>query len=207
MSDRVPTGVPAIDRQIGGGIPAGSILTFRADPASQVELFFERLTTQRETLYLTVDRPATAVSASLGGHEHAPDLSVRSIDGDAPTVDTLRSLTSLPEDGVLIVDSVGPLERVEPGQYRAFLDELGSTVSQTNSVAVLHALKHDHAPAQRHRTEHVADVVFDLVTETRNGHVETRLLVPKFRGGRALREPTKVELTDRIAVDTSRDIA
>jgi len=208
MSERVSTGVAALDRELNGGLPTGTVVAFRADPASQAELFFERLASQRETLYLTVDRPPTAVSASLDGQDdRCPDRSVRSIDGDAPTVDTLRSLSALPEDGLLVVDSIGPLERADPGQYRAFLDELGATVSRTNSVAVLHALKHDDAPAQRHRTEHVADVVFDLRTETRNDTVENRLVVPKFRGGRALAEPLRVALTDRIAVDTSRDIA
>jgi len=208
MSERVSTGVTALDRELNGGLPTGTVVAFRADPASQAELFFERLATQRETLYLTVDRPPTAVSASLRGQgDRCPDRSVRSIDGDAPTVDTLRSLTSLPEEGVLIVDSIGPLERADAGQYRAFLDELRSTVSRTDGVAVLHALKHDEAPAQRHRTEHVADIVFDLVTEIRNDTVENRLVVPKFRGGRALAEPLRIALTDRIAVDTSRDIA
>jgi hypothetical protein len=49
--------------------------------------------------------------------------------------------------------------------------------------------------------------VLDLETETGDDAVESRLHVPKFRGGRALTEPLDLELTDGIAVDTSRDIA
>ncbi|MFB6140848.1 MAG: RAD55 family ATPase [Halosimplex sp.] len=208
MSDRVSTGVPALDRELDGGVPTGTIVAFLAEPASRSELFLERLAAGRETLYLTVDRTPTAVSSTLrdraGG---ADDLAVESIDGDAPTIDALRSLSGLEDEGLLIVDPVGPLERADPGEYRAVLSELRTIVSRTASVAVLHALKHDDAPDQRHRTEHVADVVFDLLTAVDGGNVENRLLVPKFRDGRALTDPVRVTLTDRIAADTSRDVA
>jgi hypothetical protein len=56
-------------------------------------------------------------------------------------------------------------------------------------------------------TEHVADVVFQLHTEYSGDTVETRLAVPKFRGGRALSETIKLELAESVRIDTSRDIA
>ena len=42
---------------------------------------------------------------------------------------------------------------------------------------------------------------------TRTADVDVRLAVPKVRGGVALNETIKLELGDRIRVDTSRDIA
>ena len=53
----------------------------------------------------------------------------------------------------------------------------------------------------------MADAVFDLETSVRGTDLVTRLSVPKFRGGSALTETIKLELTDTVAVDTSRDIA
>lgn len=208
VRDTVSTGVPALDRKLDGGLPTGTVVSLLADPASQSELFLSELASQRETLYLTVDRSPTAVSKSLNGQAGAfDDLSVKSLDASAPVVDALRSIATLPEDGLVVIDPIGPLERAGSGSYRAFLSELKSIAAQRDAVAVLHALKHADAPSQRHRTEHVADVVFDLVTEPSGDSVENRLLVPKFRGGRALTDAVRMSLTDRIAVDTSRDIA
>ena len=96
---------------------------------------------------------------------------------------------------------------MSPGQFRTFLESLRTALAQTNAVALLHALKQDSTPSQRHRTEYASDLVLDLETETGDDAVESRLHVPKFRGGRALTEPLDLELTDGIAVDTSRDIA
>jgi len=122
-------------------------------------------------------------------------------------VDAIAHLDQVPEKGLFVVDPVEPLERASPGQFRAFLDALRSTLVQNDSVAVLHALKHDSTPSQRHRTEYASDLVLDLEIDASEDAVESRLYVPKFRGGRALTEPLSLELTDDVAVDTSRDIA
>jgi hypothetical protein len=53
----------------------------------------------------------------------------------------------------------------------------------------------------------MADVVFSLDTRVSGESIENRLAVPKFRGGRALSETIKLELGDRVRIDTSRDIA
>jgi hypothetical protein len=72
---------------------------------------------------------------------------------------------------------------------------------------VLHCLDGRSIPPLRDTTEHMADVVFRLTTNATGATVENRLAVPKFRGGRALTETLKLRLTDRVEVDTSRDIA
>jgi hypothetical protein len=53
----------------------------------------------------------------------------------------------------------------------------------------------------------MADVVFDLQTDTSGSQIINRLAVPKFRGGRALEDTIKLKLTDGVTIDTSRDIA
>ncbi|KPN31647.1 hypothetical protein SY89_02396 [Halolamina pelagica] len=62
-------------------------------------------------------------------------------------------------------------------------------------------------PDNRDVTAHVADVVFDLQTTITNAEIENRLVVPKFRGGKALAEPIKLRLAESVNIDTSRDIA
>jgi hypothetical protein len=62
-------------------------------------------------------------------------------------------------------------------------------------------------PAQRGRTEYLADIVFDLITERRGGSIENSLSVPKSRGWRSLSETIELDLTSDVTIDVSRKIA
>jgi hypothetical protein len=53
----------------------------------------------------------------------------------------------------------------------------------------------------------MADLILDLRTRINGTTLESHLAVPKFRGGRALSDTIKLELAERVRVDTSRDIA
>ena len=208
MSERLDTGISALDRELQGGIPAGSIVALAAEPASQAELFLYELTAARGTLYLSVDRTSDAVATSI---ENAPtatgDPTVRDVTGDAPLDNASKLIAALPEASNLIVDPVDVLERSEPARYRNFLNELQNHIYNTGGLAVLHCLDGRSVPDLRDTTEHMADVVFELETTVKGDRIENRLAGPKFRGGRALSDVIKLDLTEAIDIDTSRDIA
>ncbi|WP_435147106.1 RAD55 family ATPase [Halobaculum sp. P14] len=207
MPDRLPTGVDVLDRQLGGGIPAGSIVCFTADPASQSELLLYELTDARGTLYLTTLRSDQAVEDGLErAKTSVGDPTVRDIGGDAPLDAANRLISTLPEGANLLIDVADPLERADRGRYRRFLTELQTTMVNTNSVAFLHCMK-ENEPPLRSMTKHVADVVWDLRTSVRGTDVVNHLAVPKFRGGSALDETIKLKLEESVTIDTSRDIA
>ncbi|UIO98861.1 transcriptional regulator [Halobaculum sp. CBA1158] len=208
MAERLPTGIEVLDRRLDGGIPAGSIVLFSADPASQSELLLYELTAARATLYLTTLRSDQAVSDALDRtRSRVGDPTVRDVGGDAPLDAANRLVGALPEGANLVIDALDPLERSERARYRRFLSELQTAMVNTGSVAFLHAMKGGDEPANRAVTEHVADVVWDLDTQIRGSDVVNRLAIPKFRGGRALDETVKLKLEERVAIDTSRDIA
>ncbi|ELZ47471.1 KaiC-like transcriptional regulator [Halorubrum coriense DSM 10284] len=205
--ETLPTGISALDRQFGGGIPSGSVVVLKAAPDSQSELILNRFARARECRYLTTVRSAAAVEAALD-RDGDEETTVEAID-DGGDLDGAASLTADPPDGgTLIVDSVEPLEaRASPSAYAEFLDGVRSRIVDADGVAVLHALRGGEDPETRRVTEQVADVVFDLRTTVTGTEIANRLIVPKFRGGAALEEPLKLKLTDAVAVDTSRDIA
>ncbi|MFD1634494.1 RAD55 family ATPase [Haloplanus ruber] len=207
MAKRLPTGISVLDRQLDGGIPPGSILLLSADPASQSESLLYEIAAARGTLYVTTIRSEQAVRDAIERYRGGVDrLSVRDA-GDYPPIDNAtRLVKDLPESANLLIDVVDPLEDAEPTRYRRFLNELQTHMVNTGSIAVLHAMHGDDTP-NRSLTEHMADVVFDLRTDTSGSQIVNRLAVPKFRGGSALEETIKLKLTDGVTIDTSRDIA
>ncbi|MFB6105231.1 MAG: RAD55 family ATPase [Halobacteriaceae archaeon] len=207
MATRLSTGVDVLDRELGGGIPAGSVVAFCAPPASQSELFLYELTTARRTLYLTADRTETAVQEALN-RTAAPtgDPTVRYVAGDAPLENARRLFRNAGEGAGLVIDPVDPLERVDEARYQNFLNDLTNHMQNTQGIAVLHALTGREAET-RTLTEHMADVVLQLYVERDGTDIETQLGVLKFRGGQAPEDTIKLQLSERVQIDTSRDIA
>ncbi|WP_435194255.1 RAD55 family ATPase [Natronomonas sp. EA1] len=208
MADRLRTGIDVLDRKLEGGIPAGSLVALTASPASQAELFLYELTATRGTLYLSLDRSGDAVSASISqARARTGDPTVRDVAGEAPLDNAARLVSALPDASNLIIDPIDILERQEPPRYRNFLNELQNHIYNTGSLAILHGLDGYDIPPMRDTTLHMADIVFELDTQVNGDRIENRLAVPKFRGGSALRDIIKLELSDSVAIDTSRDIA
>ncbi|PSP78445.1 transcriptional regulator [Halobacteriales archaeon QS_1_68_20] len=209
MSARLPTGIDILDRKLEGGIPAGSIVALTAEPASQAELLLYELTAARGTLYLSTGRSDQAVQDGL---ERTPTRTgsptVRHIGDDGEPLDQANQLIrALPESANLIIDTADPLERREAVRYRNFLNELQTQMVNTEGLAFLHCLDGVAPPDNRDITHYMADVVFELETILNGEQIENRLVVPKFRGGKALTEAIKLEMTEQVSVDTSRDIA
>ena len=205
MTTRLSTGIAILDQRLGGGLPAGSIVALCAPPASQAELLLSAFAEPRETLYLTLDRPESAVADALQTTPAEAGEHTVAYAGDAErAIDALRDL---PERSTLVVDPHSAIEETDRTRLREFLAELHSHLVDTGSLAVLHCLDGHGVSPLRDTTEHMADVVFRLTTNTAGAQVENRLAVPKFRGGRALTETLKLKLTDSVEIDTSRDIA
>jgi KaiC/GvpD/RAD55 family RecA-like ATPase len=206
MADRLRTGIDALDRKLEGGLPRGALVAHTAEPASQSERLLYELTAARETRYLSTERSVRAVRSAL---EAAP------VTVDEPRIEALaangleeatRTVADLREETLLIVDTADRLERSDPDDYVAFLNELKEALLETESVAVLHCLRGPE-PRNRARTLHAADAVFELHTDRVGGRLETVLTVPKFRYGGQPTEAITLELSDGVAIDTSRDIA
>ncbi len=209
MKSRLRTGIEVLDRKLGGGLPAGSIVALSAAPASQAELLLYELTATRGTLWLSLDRTAEAVAESIRNTPtETGDPTIRHISGEAPLDNAGKLVSALPESSNLILDPVDVLEVQEPpSRYRSFMNDLQNHIFNTNSLAILLCLDGRGTPPLRDTTEHFADVVFDLQTSVQGDEVENRLSIPKFRGGRAPMDVIKLDLVEEVSIDTSRDIA
>ena len=205
---RLPTGVEALDRSLGGGLLPGSVVAYLAPPASQSELLLMELSAERNTLYLSGMRTEGAVRDAF---ERCPaptgDPVIQYVPADAPLDNTRQMFMSVEGESTVIIDPSNLLEGQEPARYQNFLNELQNHMRNTGSVAVLHCLTGGEDPPLRSVTKHMADTVLDLAVEYQGADVVNRLAIPKFRGGEAPDETMKLELGERVRVDTSRDIA
>ncbi|WP_254523299.1 RAD55 family ATPase [Natrinema caseinilyticum] len=207
MVGRLDTGIDVLDRKLEGGLPPGCIVAFSAEPASQSELLLYELTAARGTLYLSTERSDDAVRHAIESSPSAVGSpTVRHVAADTPLEETTRLIGALPNGANLIIDTMDSLERCDSKEYVRFLNDLKSQMLETGSIAVLHCLR-GNEPANRTRTVHAADAVFDLRTEIAGTELENHLTIPKFRGGSQPTDAIKLELTEEVAIDTSRDIA
>lgn len=202
-----PTGIDPLDRRLDGGIPPGTVTALSASPASQSELLLAEFAATRQTTYLSALRPGADVADTLAacGVESGTVETVQ-LDAAEP-IDHARAVLPDIDDGVtLVVDPVDVLESGDDDRYRQFLGDLKDRVSGTSSLAVVHCLSDEPVPARRRDTLSAADLVFELATEVHGESVENRLTVPKFRGGQAVEDVVKLDLTSEVEVDRTRNI-
>ncbi|WP_312911472.1 DUF7125 family protein [Natronosalvus caseinilyticus] len=195
---RLPIGVDAVDRALGGGVPAGSIVTLTAPPASQVEHLLYGVTAVRGTLYLATDRSKAQLERAIqAAPRRTGTPTIRSLAGERVEVEddldrVLELLEKLPEGATVIVDVVDALERAGRRSYREFLSSVFERVVETESVVVLYGLRDGHEPRNRRLTVQVSDVVLEVPSPNRGGAVgsDPRLRVSKCRFGRTIPEST-----------------
>ena len=201
-SNRLPTGIDELDRAMGGGVPPGRLVVLVADPGVQSELIVDSVLAQRDTLYVTTDRPEWEVEKDIEPGLGTGDVEIRDQNPDSllSGLDTL--LDDLGTSSNFVLDSVNELELVPRQRYRIFLSDVKRRLFDTGSVGLLTGVTVGHESA-RDLTLRRADVVWRLETRTTEHEIENRLTVPKFRGGAAVTETIKLELTDEVKVDTS----
>lgn len=204
---RFSTGLPFLDRRIGGGLAAGCLLALSAPPQSQSELLLRQFVRSRRTLYVSLTRPEPEVRVwASEGHGSAPGLTVIDPEPRGLLEDIALVEESLVPESFVIVDRSNVLETADREEYLAFLDRFKETLRDADSVGVLLCSQRTPPPPRRGLTLDRADQVWQLELLPLSREIKNRLLVTKSRWGRALREPIDVLMTDRVQVDTSRRI-
>ena len=204
----LPTGVDSLDRHLRGGIPSGSLTAITAAPSSQSEILLYELAAARRTVYVTTRRVGDSVRRAIRSAVPDPgDVRVVELDRDRPFEHLYRVSGDLPDGAFLIVDPLDPLERADDERFDRLLADVRRRLFERDGAALLHCLDGRSTPDRRDVTEYMADVVLDLSVDVPNETVRTRLTVPKYRAGPAPVDTIRLELTDEVVVDHSREIA
>lgn len=201
-------GLQFLDRRLGGGIAAGTLLALTSPPHSQSELLLRQFLRSRPSLFVSTIRPVEEVRtwATTGGQD-PPDLRCIRRDPEALLEDPSILVEEIAAESFVIIDRTNALETAPRGEYLEFLDQLAAALRETHSVGVLHCSDVHQAPPRRGLTLDRVDQVWQLEILQLSREIKNRLLVTKSRRSRALREPIDLLMTDRVQVDTSRKIA
>lgn len=136
-TERLETGVVPLDEALGGGLPPGSVLALDARSETAARRFLERLTTARPALYLTSDRPAGTVNERLESIPRTADQpTVESLDD--PLSELGDALEALPENGMVLLDSLAPFVAADDAEFLDALNLLVERVRTARATAVLH---------------------------------------------------------------------
>ena len=209
------TGIEALDRALNGGVPPGRLVSFAVSADTQGELFVKQIAAQHDSLYLSTLRPEWEVEETVRDHLQQVDpegagrieTRVHSLDSDGRLQAAREYLEYIDDRSVVVIDSVDELETADESEYVEFIHELKRRLWETRSVGLLVCFEGEAEPSARRITFRLSDIVWQLRRSVQTGSIEYLLVVSKYRGGRALDEPVKLELTDEIEIDTSRDIA
>jgi DNA repair protein RadA/Sms len=196
---RLSTGVEVLDWTLDGGVPTGSLVALCAEADSQSHLLVAAVASAAPTTYFSTYRPAGDVRVD-------DDVDVRTLDADELRDDPDCIAAAVPEAGYVVVDRIDDVETLGADALQSVLDPLVAACRSQNAVALVHCLGDGDTP-ERSLSLARSDLVMRLVTTVTSMSIDHRLVVTKFRGGRAPTEPIKLELTDHVSVDTSRDIA
>jgi hypothetical protein len=206
-SARVGLGVPVLDRAMGGGVATGQVVALTAPAGVQSELFGRQLATRGPTRWVSTLRPAGEVRSEFetAVPDAAGNLTVVHASPESLLADPWAALEAVPKGGNVVVDPVTPLERIDDDRYLDLLDALKATVVDSGGVALLHAAGGEDTPG-RETTLCRADETWRVDQRVEDLGVKTHFVVSKRRHGAAMVEPLRVELTDHVRVDHSRDI-
>ncbi|WP_292486335.1 RAD55 family ATPase [Methanohalobium sp.] len=230
------TGIFALDRILGGGLPAGSLTYISADPKSMSEVFLYQFTLARKTYYFTTNRKPLYVHQDII-NQGFDASNVNFIDiyseyyltssgeisdnignqyADTKIIEfTEYNLKNIINDAKnddvnIIIDNFTFFMNlnVNISLLKRILHLLYESTKEIQSLTYLYGLKGSHSEDIENDIFNASDVIFDVHLEHSVDKVNNKLSVPKIRGMTPKTEIIKFNIAEGgIQIDTSKDIA
>ncbi|MCK5108232.1 MAG: recombinase RecA [Methanosarcinales archaeon] len=229
------TGIAVLDRNLNGGLPAGSVVYMSVDSKSMSEVFLYQFTQARKTYYITTGRrpryvawdvqnmgydvsDITFIDAYSEYYTTAQGDLVDNVGNEYVDkqitefmINTLRNIQIEEEFGDIniIIDTISFFLglNVNTGEIKKLMNIIYETTKETNGLTYLYGLKETHNPALENEVINSCDAVFDVELHRGSDEVISRLTIPKIRGRTPVTDLLKFRIGDGIQIDTSTDIA
>ncbi|BAI61401.1 conserved hypothetical protein [Methanocella paludicola SANAE] len=227
---RLPTGVDILDRNLSGGLPIGALVYFSANPKSMPEVFLLELATPRKTYYITTSKDPRYIMRDMKELDlDVPDVEFLDLHSEyyqkilPHEPDKHKAIKKLIEflnnwlatleskkenDFTIIFDSFSFLVElgVDADELKTLLDRIYDIINDGNGICYLMMIKGVHHESVESRIQYWCDVIFDIDLERKGDKIVNKLTLPKIRGMSPVTDYIKFKVTDRITIDTSRDI-
>ncbi|AAB90714.1 MULTISPECIES: RAD55 family ATPase [Archaeoglobus] len=222
----VKTGILPLDTQLGGGMPAGSVVSVFEEPGAGADVLSYHFTVEGAThgenvFYLATDDSSEEIREYINLYfdldeavwENITLLSLRASmqqeEGEKDAKDFLRKTIYDPIGGIKTILSHEEFERVVINNFTYFLanypiedvialiDVLSNYAKRNQSVVMLLVTKGMFDPRTETTVKHYSDGVIELTLKEVENEVQRRLKVVKFKGILVPKAILRYELTDK----------
>ncbi|SFM32158.1 DUF7125 family protein [Methanolobus profundi] len=229
------TGINVLDRTLGGGLPAGSLTFFSADPRSMSEVFLYQFTQSRKTYYFTTSRrpryvlndvinlgfdPSNIIFVDIYSEYYCTSCGDMSDNVGNEFIDSkiiefteynLRNIAndSSGEEVNIIFDSFSFFIdlTINKSLVKQLINVLYETTKELGCLTYLYATNTNKNSDIENFTYSLCDVIFESMLDKGADKVISKLAIPKIRGMIPSTEIIKFKIGDGVQIDTSRDIA
>ncbi|MDF1557502.1 MAG: RAD55 family ATPase [ANME-2 cluster archaeon] len=231
----ISSGIYVLDRSIGGGLPAGSMVYISATTKSMSEVFLYQFTQSRKTYYFTTERrPEYVKKDIMNMNFDVSEISFVDVYGSyylSPQGDMIDNVGNEYVDAkiiefieynlsnILSEETNGPVNiiidtfsfflnlNVNKGMIRRLLNILYETSKETSGLTFLYGMKDSIDPRMENEILNTCDAIFDVDLEKTGDKILSKLSIPKIRGMTPTTEMIKFKIGEGIQIDTSKDIA
>ena len=231
VSNRLSTGLSILDRTLNGGIPKGSLVYFTAEPITQPEIFLFEFTTPRKTFYFTTDKSEENIKRHMAeldfSYEQIEFFDIRKEYYDNIYVTSTehgegeRRLYEYIDSRLDYIYATGESNytiifdhfsffidlNIDIHALKNLLHKLYEMNKERDSTCILFVLKGVHDRRIETIFQNVCDVIFDVDVEKKGDKLSIKLSIPKIRGIPPVIDYIRFKVSDRVYIDTSRDIA
>ncbi len=230
------TAIAVLDRNLGGGLPSGSVVYIYADAKSMAEVFLYQFTQARKTYYFSNERHPKYVLRDIQNYGFRADniifidvYSTYYITSYGEMVDNvgnefvdakimeftesnLRKIAAEAEHGAdinLIFDTFSFYLNlnINPGVIKRLINVIYEITKNLNCLSFLYGLKDTHEKNLENEILKSCDVIFEVELEKNSEKISNLLSIPKLRGRIPTAEMLKFKVGDGIQIDTTKDIA
>lgn len=191
--------------EIIGGIPAGSIIYFSADPSIASErVIYQLCAGERKTYYFVTERNPKRVEVDMReAGVNLEDFEIIDLRKGEERVSEIISTLKEAGDSNVVIDTFTPFI----GDF-SLIGQILEESADKDILCILCIPKQSCDEKMSNRLAYLCDVFFELNAERIGEAVMVKFAVPKIRGGQPLMRHMRIKITiDGIEIDTSRDIA
>lgn len=224
----LPTGLPTLDKELDGGLLAGSLVYIMADSMTMGEIFLYQFTQQRPSYYINTERKPEYILNNFKQfgfeasgikfidihekyYENVSKLLDRGELRDYRVLDFfIKELEIIEGKEInLIVDTISFFQNLEVkrSKIRELIDKLYDTVKRTEGIGFLYGIKDEKRSLIENEVINICDAVFDISLIKKADKTVTELTIPKARDRQIHGNVLKFKIEGGIIMDTSKEIA